>query len=183
MFHVSLNRYRIAGIPSRLSWQWRIKCGVISRTFGSSGHSIYLVVQYTLCTFVLCHLIFICSHTHAHTHHIAHVQPVSGSILLLVLLVRFTVSQSALFAFAACAPSIDLYQYPSTISLCNIPVEPIGSSNKNCIKNDLNLFALIKITPTHTCTRTYTHTHIPTPTPTPFYTHSHSTSGDKLHLW
>lgn len=137
MFHVSLNRYRIAGIPSRLSWQWRIKCGVISRTFRSSGHSIYLVVQYTLCTFVLCHLIFICSHAHTHENTHAHVQPVSGSFLLLSrspLSVRFTASQSALFAFAACAPSIDLYQYPSTISLCNIPVEPIGSSNKNCIK-------------------------------------------------
>lgn len=100
--------------------------------------------------------------TRTHTHAIAHVQPVSGSFLLLShspLSVRFTASQSALFAFAACAPSIDLYQYPSTISLCNIPVEPIGSSNKSCIKNELNLFALIKITPT----QTGTHAHPPTP--------------------
>lgn len=97
--------------------------------------------------------------TRTHTHAIAHVQPVSGSFLLLShspLSVRFTASQSALFAFAACAPSIDLYQYPSTISLCNIPVEPIGSSNKSCIKNELNLFALIKITPTQTHTHTHT---------------------------
>lgn len=73
--------------------------------------------------------------------------------------VRFTVSLFTLFAFAACAPSIDLYQYPSTISLCNIPVEPIGSSNKNCIKNELNLFALIKIAPTHSHSLAHTHTH------------------------